>query len=243
MRRRVHPLLPVAALALACAHEAVVRAPDEVPPAPRPAAAPRAPVPAPPAAPPAPPRPPAQRSGAAKAPAGGGVARAEPGPGEYFPLAVGNEWNYVDESPALPAERRGVVRTVRILDRTPDGFFRDNQRGELRVDGACVRDRLRRLLCQPFQPGASWSSVVSVSSIERYEIAAVHEVVETPAGRFEGCVRVRAHNRASAGTDHVLEITYAPGVGPVRIETYVVVDGKVTPQVRAMLRSYRLEGR
>jgi hypothetical protein len=156
---------------------------------------------------------------------------------------VGNEWNYVDQSPALPTSRRGALRAVRILDRTPDGFFRDNQRGELKVDGACVRDRLRRLLCRPFQPGATWSSVVSVSSTERYEIAAVHEAVETPAGRFDDCVRVRAHNRASAGTDHVLEITYAAGVGPVRIETYVVVDGKITPQVKALLQSYRLGGR
>jgi hypothetical protein len=29
----------------------------------------------------------------------------------------------------------------------------------------------------------------------------------------------------------------------VRIETFVVVEGKVTPQVRAVLQSYRLEGR
>jgi hypothetical protein len=55
-------------------------------------------------------------------------------------------------------------------------------------------------------------------------------------------VRVRAHNRASASTDHVLEISYAPGVGPVRIETYAVVDGKVVPQVRALLVSHDVEG-
>jgi hypothetical protein len=70
----------------------------------------------------------------------------------------------------------------------------------------------------------------------------VDERIETPAGRFEGCVKVRAHNRASPTTDHVLEITYAPGVGPVRIETFVIAEGAVRPQVRALLRSYRLEG-
>jgi hypothetical protein len=130
---------------------------------------------------------------------------------------------------------------VRILERTADGFFRDNERGELRLDGECVRDRKRRLLCQPFERGATWSSVVSASSTERYEIAGSDEAVETPAGRFEGCVRVRGHNRATRSTDHVLEITYAPRVGPIRIETYVVVDGRVTPQVKAMLQSYRVE--
>jgi hypothetical protein len=170
-------------------------------------------------------------------------ARAEaPGPADYFPLAVGNEWIYLDQSPALPASGRGARRTVRILERTADGFFKDSERGELRVDGACVRDRVRRILCQPFTQGASWSSVVSVSSTERYEIAAADESVQTPAGRFERCVRVRAHNRATADTDHVLEITYAPRVGPVRIETYVVVGGRITPQVRAVLESYRVGG-
>src|SRR5512144_1362753 len=145
-------------------------------------------------------------------------------PAEYFPLAVGNEWVYRDESPALPAERQGATRTVRILERTKDGYFRDNERGELRADPDCLHDRARRLLCAPFEPGKGWSSVVSVSSTERYEIAAVGETVATPAGKFDGCVRVRAHNRASPTTDHVLEITYAPGVGPIRIETAVVVS-------------------
>jgi hypothetical protein len=164
-------------------------------------------------------------------------------PGHYFPLAVGNEWVYRDESPALPPDRRGAARSVRILERTRDGYYRDNERGELRADPDCVHDRTRRLLCGPIATGTSWASVVSVSSTERYEIAAVGETVSTPAGRFEGCVRVRAHNRAPRGTDHILEITYAPHVGPVRIETYAVVGETVTPQVRAVLQRYKVEGR
>jgi hypothetical protein len=164
-------------------------------------------------------------------------------PAEYFPLAVGNEWVYRDESPALPAEQQGTTRTVRILERTKDGYYRDNERGELRADPDCLHDRSRRLLCAPFAQGRTWASVVSVSSTERYEIAAVGERVTTPAGTFERCVRVRAHNRASRDTDQILEITYAPGIGPVRIETFVVTGGKVSPQVRAVLERYRVGGR
>lgn len=164
-------------------------------------------------------------------------------PADYFPLAVGNEWVYRDESPALPPDRRGDTRTVRIVERTKEGYYRDSERNELRADRSCLQDRTRRLLCGPIAAGTSWSSVVSVSSTERYEIAAVGEVVATPAGRFEHCVKVRAHNRAARTTDLVNEITYAPGVGPVRIETFVVVEGKVTPQVRAILQSYRVAQR
>jgi hypothetical protein len=164
-------------------------------------------------------------------------------PADYFPLAVGNEWVYRDESPALPPERRGDTRTVRIVERTKDGYYRDSERNELRADRDCLHDRARQLLCGPIAAGTSWRSVVSVSSTERYEIAAVGEAVATPAGRFENCVKVRAHNRAARTTDLVNEITYAPGVGPVRIETFVVVEGKVTPQVRALLQSYRVAQR
>jgi hypothetical protein len=168
---------------------------------------------------------------------------SSPAPGDYFPLAVGNAWTYVDESPALPADRRGALRTVRILSRDASGYFHDDERGELRADGDCVHDRVRRLLCAPIEVGRAWSSVVSVASTERYEIAAVGETIDTPAGRFRGCVRVRSQNRAGPETTAVLESAYCPGVGLARIETFAVVKGTVTPQVRAVLRSFRVEGR
>jgi len=161
-------------------------------------------------------------------------------PAGYWPLAVGNSWTWLDESPALPAGAKAASRTVRIVERTADGYFKDSTGAELRAAPDCVQDRMRRLLCAPFEVGNRWTSVVSVSSTERYEIAGVGETVSVPAGRFPGCVRVRAHNRASDGTDHVLEMTYAPGVGPVRIETFAVVEGKAAPQVRAVLASYQV---
>jgi hypothetical protein len=178
----------------------------------------------------------------------GGPSAATPGataadPTAYFPLAVGNEWVWEDQSPALPEAKRGALRTVRIEARTADGFFRDGERGELKAAGPCIQDRVRQILCAPFTPGASWRSVVSVSSTEKYEIAAVGETVETPAGTFRGCVRVRALNRAAPGADLVNEISYAPGVGPVRIETFAVIKGQAAPQFRALLRRYRVEAR
>ncbi len=170
------------------------------------------------------------------------VAGRSPTPADFYPLAVGNEWTYVDRSPAL-AQGSSGERTVRVLARDAQGFFRDSQRGELRADADCLRDRVRRLLCAPFEVGKGWASVVSETSTERYEIAAVEERVTTPAGRFDGCVRVRALNRAGPGTQYLLESTYAPGVGLVKLEAFVVVKGVVTPQVKAELKSYRLAGR
>lgn len=160
-------------------------------------------------------------------------------PGEFFPLAVGNEWVWDDLSPQLPAGGRRSARTVRIVEQTSDGFFRDSEGTDLRADGECVRDRVRRLLCKPLAAGNGWKSVVSVSSTERYEVVGVGERVQVPAGSFDGCVRVRANNRAGPKSEHVMELTYAPGVGPVRLETWAIVDGVAAPQVRAVLRSFR----
>jgi len=176
--------------------------------------------------------------GCAHAPKGAPRAGA---PADWFPLAVGNEWVYADRSPQLPP--RGQKRTVRILSKDADGYYVDNEKGALRADPDCLHDRLRRLLCAPFEPGHAWSSVVSVGSAERYEIVAVGERVQTPAGAFDGCLRVRAHTRAGPEAEAVLEITYAPRVGSLRIETFAVVRGVETPQIRAELESYRVEGR
>jgi len=184
-------------------------------------------------------------------------AHAGPGPGpataaparavsafELFPLAVGNEWTWEDQSPQRQAGRPAApARTVRILERTADGFFKDNERGELKVSGECLRDRVRQLLCRPLAVGTSWKSVVAVGATEKYEIVGVGERVEVPAGRFEGCVRVRSVTAAGPAADLVAEISYAPGVGPVRIETFAVAAGKASPQLRAVLKAYRLEGK
>lgn len=164
-------------------------------------------------------------------------------PSDFYPLAVGNEWVYRDASPALPAERQGASRTVRIVERTRDGYFRDSTGAELRADPDCLHDRDRRLLCAPFEPGRAWASVLSVSSTERYEIVGVGERVATPAGAFEGCVRVRARNKISPSNELVNELTFAPGVGLVRIETAAVVEGKVSPQARFLLERWRVGGR
>lgn len=162
-------------------------------------------------------------------------------PGEFYPLAIGNEWTYRDESPG--ARQGAGSRTVRVLSRTKDGYFKDSERGEVRADADCLHDRNRRLLCGPIATGTTWTSVVSVSSTEKYEIVGVGEKLETPAGLFEGCVRVRATNRAGPGSELVLETTYAPGIGPARIETFALVSGKVVPQFRAILEKVRIEGR
>jgi hypothetical protein len=161
-------------------------------------------------------------------------------PTAYFPLAVGNEWTWTDRSPqsGAGAPKR---RTIRIVSRDADGFYLDSDKGALRSAHGCIQDRSRRILCTPFEFERTWTSIVSETSTERYQIAATGLTATVPAGTFEGCLLVRARNRAGADAEILLETTYAPGVGPVRIETFALVGGRRLPQVSAELASYRME--
>jgi hypothetical protein len=171
-----------------------------------------------------------------EAPAG---SPAPPDPTAFFPLAVGNEWTWIDRSPSAGgAETRR--RTVRIVSRDAEGYYVDDARGALKVVHGCIQDRVRRILCAPADQDRSWLSVVSETSTERYQIAATGLTAVVPAGTFEGCILVRARNRAGVDAEVILETTYAPGVGPVRIETFALVGGRTVPQVKAELASHRI---
>jgi hypothetical protein len=168
-----------------------------------------------------------------------GRSPAAPDPTAYFPLAVGNEWTWIDRSPAAggAAPRQ---RTVRIVSRDAEGYYVDDARGALRVAHGCIQDRVRRILCAPFDLERSWLSIVSETSTERYQIAATGLTAAVPAGTFDDCILVRARNRAGEDAEVILETTYAPGIGPIRIETFALVAGRRVPQVKAELASHRI---
>src|SRR5690606_3545730 len=105
----------------------------------------------------------------------------------YYPLAVGNRWTY-----RAKVLNETTERAVTIVDQA-DGFYRDTMGGKLMADPYGVRDDRRYLLRTPVRPGHTWTNVVSVSSVEHYQILDVANC-EVPAGRFKDCVRVEGRN-------------------------------------------------
>lgn len=155
--------------------------------------------------------------------------------GAFYPLAVGNQWHY--------AGAMLGVRTTRAIEivRSEGGVFYDNLGGALRLDGHGLRDDRRYLLRGPVERGTSWTSVTSVSAVERYEISAVGQEVRVAAGTFGGCVTVRAATRLTARRVLYNELTFAPRVGIVRLETYLLEDERQRiPQVALELQRYQL---
>ena len=75
-------------------------------------------------------------------------------------------------------------------------------------------------------------SVPNLAHRTRHDIAQS----ETAAGRFKNCVRVVEEGAASVA---VVQTTYCPDVGPVQVESRIVLDHG-TVQVIARLRGYRI---
>lgn len=155
---------------------------------------------------------------------------------EYQPLAVGNQWTYAGKMMGTAVERTITIKGMK------DGYFADDAEGLLRVDAEGLRDPSRYLLREPIARGTTWTSIVSVSSTERYEIVDTGFAVNTPAGAFNDCVLVRATNRIDADKSLRTEWTYAPGVGMVRLATTLLANGRELPQVQLELVRYAFPG-
>ena len=119
---------------------------------------------------------------------------------------------------------------VSTLRKNADGFVEDSTGAQFMADSYGVRDQKRYLLRNPIAAGTRWTNVVSVSSVENYEITGAGQPCEAPAGKWDGCVVVESRNRVEEGTVLVNEMTFAPGVGIVTLSTVLESNGKRIPQ-------------
>ena len=161
-------------------------------------------------------------------------SKAEPTAGDFYPLAIGTTWSY--EVKLLGATRMIDVTTLR---KNSDGFVEDSTGAQFLIDGFGVRDQKRYLLRNPIAAGTRWTNVVSVSSVEAYEITAANQPCDAPAGNWEGCVVVQSRNRVEEGITLVNEMTFAPGVGIVRLSTVLESNGKLIPQSTLALMQFK----
>lgn len=158
---------------------------------------------------------------------------ARVGAADFYPMIIGAKWTYEVN---LLGEKR--VIDVSMLRQGADGFMEDSTGAQLLADAYGVRDQKRYLLRNPIEGGTKWTNVVSVSSVEHYEILAANQPCEAPAGKWEGCVVVESKNRVEEGKTLVNEMTFAPGVGIVRLETVLEAGGKRIPQSTLLLQKF-----
>ncbi len=160
-------------------------------------------------------------------------SKPESSAADFYPLAVGTVWTYEVK---LLGETRPIE--VTMLRKNADGFVEDSTGAQFLADSFGVRDQKRYLLRNPIAAGTRWTNVVSVSSIENYEIVGAEQPCDAPAGKWEGCVVVESRNRVQEGVTLVNEMTFAPGVGIVRLSTVLESNGKQIPQSTLALVKY-----
>ena len=160
-----------------------------------------------------------------------------PDSARYFPLAVGNHWTY----DATYLGQRSTRRVEMVAFR--DGSYVDKDGRALKADREGVRDQVRYLLHEPLTVGATWTSVVAPGSAEHYRILSVRSPCEVPAGKFPDCVEVESRtivDPSKPGRLLVNRVTFAAGVGIVRVRTALEEGAKSAPTAELVLTSFEV---
>jgi hypothetical protein len=155
-------------------------------------------------------------------------------PARYFPLAVGNRWTYRATGGDSNAVEEVQIRGVQ------DGQYADNRGRLLWVSADGLRDQSRVILRSPVETGRSWSVVLGPDSVEHWRIDSVGQPCSAPAGHFTDCVEVESRIHPKPDVELVNHITFAAGVGMVRIRTTAVRNGVETPQTELLLTAYEV---
>jgi hypothetical protein len=160
-----------------------------------------------------------------------------PDSARYFPLAVGNHWTY--QATYLGERSTRQVEVVAFRD----GDYVDRDGRAMRVDQEGVRDQVRYLLHEPLSVGATWTSIVAPGAAEHYKILSVRSPCEAPAGKFPDCVEVESRaivDPRTPGRFLVNRVTFASGVGIVRVRTALEEGTKSAPTAELLLTAFEV---
>jgi len=155
---------------------------------------------------------------------------------DYYPLRTGTCWSYTT---SFQGQKQPDLNVCLIRDE--QGTFIDDRSppSRLRQDDQGLRDgSIRYLLKEPLEVGNKWMSVIDVRTVEKYEIVDTASKVSVPAGTYDHCVVVRMEVRIDATRALINHMSFAPGVGIVRIDIQLQNGAQFIPQSRFDLQSF-----
>jgi len=158
-------------------------------------------------------------------------------PANLYPLSEGNVWAY-DVNTGLEDDLP-VLGQSRVVSAEGNSFSVSTNRSEpvlyeRRAEGIFRVQSGTWLLRAPIDVGSEWEAPGGL----RARVVSVTESVETPAGSYEGCVRVNESSEQEARSTSTI---YCPEVGPVVVES--VMESRLTRgevRVSAILRGFQL---
>lgn len=155
-------------------------------------------------------------------------------PHRLYPLAEGHVWSYnVDTGTGEPT--LAITRVIsHVGTRIEVSSGGDPVVYEIRDEGIFRPGTATWLLRAPVREGAEWPS--SGGMVAR--VTSTQATVETPAGSFEGCVRVE---ESGGEGDRYVQTVYCPGIGPVYLESRMTLTTSEMPvRVIAQMLGYNL---
>ncbi len=148
----------------------------------------------------------------------------------YFPLAVGNEWQY---KTTYSASGTTTEHTDRIVGRKGATYRFADDHKLIRFNVSIAEDIGVDLIRLPTRKGTHWQT----EGVQA-EITSDDKTVTVPAGTFERCLEV-SWKSVIDDKPRLSITTYAPGVGPVLVEFYTVAEsGENTPLMRSELTRF-----
>lgn len=168
-------------------------------------------------------------------------------PRDYYPLTAGSHWEYegagneyasftrkvlfAKDNRAQVSEDNGGTVATRVIEST-DAYvkvvyveFEDYQPKNLLETGYTANAN-DILLAAPVKAGSTWAGTNADK-----QMIAVDATVDTPAGRFENCIKVKL-----PGQDNTIYQYYKKGVGLVRQE-FIAANGDT---VTSTLKKYEI---
>lgn len=151
----------------------------------------------------------------------------------YYPLGLGSRWSY-------RVTDRDEPVVIELVDRQGD-FHVDRSGQKLASDEVGIHDGRRYLLQNPVRTGTSWRNVVSATATEHYRILSAKAPCEVSAGSFDDCARVESRQRVDDAVTLVNTMTFARGVGLVRVEVVAETPSGKVPQSTLELSDFDLK--
>lgn len=143
-------------------------------------------------------------------------------PHNLYPLAEGNVWSYNVDT-GTGENTLAITRVIsRVEDRVEVTSGGDPVVYQIRDEGIFRPGSDTWLLKAPVREGAEWPSSQGMTA----RVTSTQATVETPAGSFEGCVRVE---EAGGDAERFVQTVYCPGIGPVFLESRMQLATSPTP--------------
>jgi hypothetical protein len=150
-----------------------------------------------------------------------------------YPLRSGAAWSY-DVDTGMGPPLLAVTRITAVTNNQVEMAIGQSKiLYERRAEGLYWPERQAFVLRAPLHEGARWDAGKGATA----EVRSMDRSLDTPAGHFQGCVEIV---ESGGEGQKIVRTVFCPDVGPVEVESSMVLEGEGSARVIARLRGFTL---